>query len=179
IGEGANDVLRAFIVGLYGLRDVGLELKGVLDALMNPFGNLGKLGGFASRRIGGLFEPHNVETRAAALQEEAASLGKLIGTFGSTVERLLRRYQESIFDRQYQLGRTADAAIELYVSSCVLNRLDRLLRDEHASDTERTRDLRVGRYYLLTAARRIRRNLADLWDNDDAETTRIANLALT
>jgi hypothetical protein len=178
IGEGANDVLRAFIVGLYGLRDVGLELKGVLDALMNPFGNLGKLGGFASRRIGGLFEPHTVEVRSAALQEDAASLGKLIGTFGSNVERLLRRYQESIFDRQYQLGRVADAAIELYVSSCVLNRLDRLLRNEQVGDAERARDLKVGRYYLLTAARRVRRNLADLWDNDDDATTPVANLAL-
>jgi acyl-CoA dehydrogenase family protein 9 len=185
IGEGANDVLRAFIVGLYGLRDVGLELKGVLDALMNPFGNLGKLGGFASRRIGGLFEPHHVEVRSAALQEEAARLGKLIATFGANAERLLRRYQESIFDRQYQLGRIADAAIELYVSSCVLNRLDRLLREDHsgtdghAAEAQRRRDLKVGRYYLLTAARRVHRNLADLWDNDDDETTPIANLVLT
>jgi acyl-CoA dehydrogenase family protein 9 len=178
IGEGANDVLRAFIVGLYGMRDVGLELKGVLDALMNPFGNLGKLGGFASRRIGSLFEPHAVNVRAGALQDDAASLGKLIATFGSHVERLLRRYQESIFDRQYQLGRIADAAIELYVSSCVLNRLDHLLSHGHDGAAHASRDVQVGRYYLLTAARRIHRNLADLWDNEDDETTRIANLVL-
>jgi hypothetical protein len=38
--------------------------------------------------------------------------------------------------------------------------------------------MQIGRYYLQTAARRIRRALADLWDNDDEETTRIANLAL-
>ena len=37
IGEGANDVLRAFIA-LVGMRDVGMELEGALDALMNPFG---------------------------------------------------------------------------------------------------------------------------------------------
>jgi acyl-CoA dehydrogenase family member 9 len=178
IGEGANDVLRAFIVGLYGMRDVGLELKGVLDALMNPFGNLGKLGGFASRRIGSLFEPHAVHVHSAALHDDAANLGKLIATFGSNVERLLRRYQESIFDRQNQLGRVADAAIELYVSSCVLNRLDHLLSHDHSSDSNHARDVQVGRYYLLAAARRIRRNLADIWDNDDEQTTRIANLAL-
>jgi hypothetical protein len=39
IGEGANDVLRAF-AALVGMRDVGLELKGVPDALMNPFRHL-------------------------------------------------------------------------------------------------------------------------------------------
>ncbi|HET6882761.1 MAG TPA: acyl-CoA dehydrogenase family protein, partial [Pirellulales bacterium] len=181
IGEGANDVLRAFIVGLYGMRDVGLELKGVLDAITNPFGglgNLGRIGGFASRRISSLFAPQRVEVRSNVLEDDAAQLAKLISTFGSNVERLLRRYQEAVFDRQYQLGRIADAAIELYVSSCVLNRLDRLLRDPHVAESERATDLQVGRYYVLTAARRIRRHLADLWDNDDDETTRVANLVL-
>jgi acyl-CoA dehydrogenase family protein 9 len=178
IGEGANDVLRAFIVGLYGMRDVGLELKGVLDAVTNPFGggNLGRIGGFASRRIGSLFATPLVEVRSSVLADDAAQLGKLISTFGSHVERLLRRYQESVFDRQYQLGRVADAAIELYVSSCVLNRLDRSLGDPHVAERQRLNDLQVGRYYLLTAARRIRRNLADLWDNEDDATTRVANL---
>ena len=181
IGEGANDVLRAFIIGLYGMRDVGLELKGVLDAIMDPFSNLGnfaRIGGFASRRLGAFFGPPRVQVHSALLEHDAANLAKLVAAFGSNVERLLRRYQESIFDRQYQLGRIADAAIELYVSSCVLNRLDRLLRDDHADDTHRAHDLSVGRYYLLTAGRRIRRNLADLWDNDDDETTRVANLLL-
>jgi hypothetical protein len=113
------------------------------------------------------------------LQDDAASLGKLIATFGSNVERLLRRYQESVFDRQYQLGRIADSAIELYVSSCVLNRLDHLLSHSHTDGAHASHDLQIGRYYLLTAARRIRRNLSDLWDNDDDQTTRIANLLAT
>jgi alkylation response protein AidB-like acyl-CoA dehydrogenase len=179
IGEGANDVLRAFIIGLYGMRDVGLELKGVLEAITNPFGgNLGRIGGFASRRIGSLFGPPRVAVRSAELEQDAARLGKLIGTFGSHIERLLRRYQEAIFDRQYQLGRVADAAIELYVSSCVLNRLDRALRDPHPDLRQRADDLSLGRYYLLTAGRRVRRQLADLWDNDDDATTRIANMPL-
>ncbi len=174
IGEGANDVLRAF-VALVGMRDVGLELKGVLEAIMSPLGNFGKLGGFASRRLGALVSSPSVAVRSSELETDAGQLGKLIGTFGSNVERLLRRYREGIVDRQYQLGRVADAVIELYVSSCVLNRLDRLLRDARGDETRQGRDLVTGRYYLLTAARRIRRNLADLWDNDDEATTRLAN----
>ena len=35
IGEGANDVLRVF-TALVGMRDVGLELKSVLDAAKQP-----------------------------------------------------------------------------------------------------------------------------------------------
>ena len=177
IGEGANDVLRAF-AALVGMRDVGLELKGVLDAVMNPLANFGKLSGFAGRRLTSMFGPPAVEVRSSALEADADHLARLIGSFGSNVEKLLRRYQESILERQYQLGRAADAAIELYVSSCVLNRLDALLRDDQLAPEELARDLSIGRYYLQTAGRRIRRTLADLWDNDDEQTTRVANLAL-
>jgi alkylation response protein AidB-like acyl-CoA dehydrogenase len=174
IGEGANDVLRAF-VALVGMRDVGMELKSVLDAISSPLSNLGKLGGFAGRRLGALFVSPEVVVRATELENDAARLGKSIGVLGSNVERLLRHYREAIVDRQYQLGRVADAAIELYVSSCVLNRLDQTLRDAHADERRQRRDLAVGRYYLQAASRRIRRNLADLWDNDDDDTTRLAN----
>jgi hypothetical protein len=184
IGEGANDVLRVFI-GLVGMRDVGLELKGVLDALMNPFGNLGRLGSFASRRVESFFNPPEVRVRSAELQDDAAELSRLVGIFGGSVERLLRREREAVLDRQYQLARIADSATELYVSACVLNRLEFLLgahghhNGQHDSDdAQRRRDLGAGRYYLLSAARRIRRNLEELWDNDDAETTRAANLVL-
>ena len=53
--------------------------------------------------------------------------------FGSNVERLLRAYREGIVDREYQLGRIGEAAIELYVSGCVLRRLDAILAQaEHA-----------------------------------------------
>jgi hypothetical protein len=165
-------------VALVGMRDVGLELKGVLDAIMNPLANLGKLGGFAGRRLTSMFGPPAVEVRSSALAEDAERLARLVALFGSNVEKLLRRYQESILERQYQLGRVADAAIELYASSCVLHRLDAQLRDHQLAADEPARDQQIGRYYLQTAGRRIRKSLADLWDNDDEETTRAANLAL-
>ena len=178
IGEGANDVLRAFIA-LVGMRDVGLELKGVLDALKSPLGNLSFLGSFASRRLASMVHAPEVRVRSMELADEAQSLGKLVGSLGSNVERLLRRYRESVLDRQYLLGRVADAATEIYVASCVLNRLDALLRDSHISARELERSLVIGRYYLTTSARRVRRNLADLWDHDDEETTKAANLLLS
>ncbi len=177
IGEGANDVLRVFSA-LVGMRDVGLELKGVLNALMNPLGNISKIGGFASRRIGSMLSAPEVQVRSTELQDDAARIGRLVGALGAQVERLLRKYQESVMDRQYQLARISDVATELYVSGCVLNRLDALVRDPHADEGARSRGLKLGRYYLKTAGRRIRRNLADLWDNDDDDTTRIANLVL-
>jgi acyl-CoA dehydrogenase family protein 9 len=177
IGEGANDVLRVFSA-LVGMRDVGLELKGVLNALMNPLGNITKIGGFASRRIGSLLSSPEVAVRSTELQDDAARVGRLVGALGTNVERLLRKYQEGVMDRQYQLGRVAEVATELYVSGCVLNRLDALLRDHHVDEGARQRGLKLGRYYLQTAARRMNRSLADLWDNDDDATNNIANMML-
>ncbi|HEX3872477.1 MAG TPA: acyl-CoA dehydrogenase family protein [Pirellulales bacterium] len=177
IGEGANDVLRAFMA-LVGMRDVGLELQGVLNAVMNPVGNLGRIGRFASRKVGSLLASPNVKVRSTALQDDAQALGRLVGTFGSNVEALLRKHREEVLDRQYQQGRVADAAAELYVSASVLNRLDALMHDEGVSESERQSQLATGRYYLLTAGRRIRANLAALWDNDDEATTQLANEVL-
>jgi acyl-CoA dehydrogenase family member 9 len=165
IGEGANDVLRAF-VGLVGMRDVGLELKGVLDALSHPIKHFAKISGFAGRKFESFFRSPEVSVHRGELANDAERLGAAVASFGSNVERLLRTYREEIVDRQYQLGRVADAAIELFVSACVLRRLDMGGTDQHSI---------AGHYYLRSADRRIRRALADLWDNDDQMRSEVAD----
>jgi acyl-CoA dehydrogenase family member 9 len=176
IGEGANDVLRAF-VALVGMRDVGLELKGVLDAFSSPIKHFSKIGGFAGRKLEGLFRSPEVRVHHGQLESDAARLGHAVATFGSNVERLLRTEREAIVDRQYQQGRIADAAIELYVSACVVRRLDAISGQSHdaAAEHELQRHLTAGRYYLHSANRRIRHALAELWDNDDNLTTETAD----
>ena len=176
IGEGANDVLRVF-TALVGMRDVGLELKGVLDAARRPLRNLGKLSSFAGRKIESYFSSPTVDVHNSELESDAIRLGRLIGTFGSQVEAVLRRYQESVLDRQYQLARIADSANELYASACVLRRLDKLL-GHGPLDAAGKLELATGRFYLLTAERRVNHNLDSLWVNDDDETTKLADLVL-
>ena len=181
IGEGANDVLRAF-TALVGMRDVGLELEGVLNAIYKPLGNFSRLGRFAGRKLGSMLVAPSVPVRSSELEADAANLGRLVGSLGSHVERLLIAHQKEIVDRQYQLGRIADAATEIYVSACVLNRLDHLIRrhaGNHRDDEAQLRlDLETGRYYLSTASRRIKQALAATGDNDDAAATSLANRIL-
>jgi len=177
IGEGANDVLRAF-TALVGMRDVGLELQGIRDAIYSPLGNLSRLGRFTGRKLGALLVSPTVTVRSSELEPEAHELGRLVSSLGSNVQRLLVQYQLGIVDRQYQLGRIADAATEIYVSACVLNRLDFLLRNSHDHNGNLRLDLETGRYYLRTARRRIKQSLAALGDNDDEATTALANRVL-
>jgi acyl-CoA dehydrogenase family protein 9 len=177
IGEGANDVLRAF-TALVGMRDVGLELQSIRDAIYSPLGNLSRLGRFTGRKLGALLVAPSVSVRSTELETEAGELGRLVSLLGSNVERLLVQYQLGIVDRQYQLGRVSDAATEIYVSACVLNRLDALIRNAHDHDAGLRLHLETGRYYLRTARRRIRQALASLWDNDDEATTALANRTL-
>ena len=67
--------------------------------------------------------------------------------------------------------RIADIAIDLYVSSCVLARLDHMLArgagNGKASADEPYADVTSGRYFLTLAFRRIRERFAALDDNDD------------
>jgi hypothetical protein len=166
-----------------GMRDVGLELKGVLEAISNPFKHFSRIGGFAGRKLEAMFRSPEVHIRSGELASDAEQLGHTVNLFGSNVERLLRTYREDVVDRQYQLGRIADAAIELYVSGCVIRRMDWLLQQghngHHELDSKRlSQNLLSGSYYLRTAQRRIRRALADLWDNDDPFTTEVADSLL-
>jgi acyl-CoA dehydrogenase family protein 9 len=178
IGEGANDVLRAF-TALVGMRDVGIELEGVLKAIKSPLGNLSRLGRFAGRKLGSLLVSPPIQVRNMELEEDAALLARAIGTLGSNVERLLATYQKDILDKQHLLARVADTATELYVSACVLNRLEQLLRQHKISANERRLGLLSGRYYLKTARRRMAKSMKDLWENDDEETNALANFMLS
>lgn len=177
IGEGANDVLRVF-TALVGMRDVGKTLEGILQGLHHPLGNLAPLARFAGRKLGALLTPPLVRVRNSELESDAAAVAWLVRSLGMQVEWLLRTYQLEILDRQFQLARCADAATEIYVSACVVNRLDHLLRDHHLEESDKLEALATGRYYLQTARRRIERNFKDLRDHDDAATVALANRVL-
>jgi hypothetical protein len=150
----------------------------VLDAIQNPIGGFGTIAGFVTRRMGSMLASPLVPVRSSVLEPDAEQLGRLVGQFGAHVERLLRTYRETIMDRQYQLARVADSAMELYVSSAVLNRLDATLHNPSQDAAQCDRDLKTGRYYLQAAARRIRQNFSAMWNNDDEGTTAVADQLL-
>jgi alkylation response protein AidB-like acyl-CoA dehydrogenase len=181
IGEGANDVLRAFIA-LVGMRGVGLQLKGVLDAFQHlgqqPFKELGTLWRFGRDQVESLFTVPDIPVRSAGLRGPAHRLGRRVRDFGMAVQRLLRTYREEVLQMQYLQERLADAACDLYASSCTLSRLDHVLTTGNGNPDEVQREAAAGTYFLTLANRRIRQNLAALADNDDPMTTATADAFL-
>jgi acyl-CoA dehydrogenase family member 9 len=196
IGEGANDVLRSFIA-VVGMRGVGESLKDVLSAFKSPFANVGTLWKFGTSQVAARFTVPEVPVRNSALHSEAAALGARVRDFGRAIVDVLRHFRAlalrnggggdedtriigEVMKRQYIHERVAEAACELYASSCTISRLDQLLTVANGSvaTKEMQANIVAGRYFLKIANRRIRQHLAALWDNDDLLTTNAADAAL-
>ena len=173
IGEGANEVLKAFIA-LVGMREIGEGLKATLDGLKRPGSFLPTFWKFTRSHFGAMIQTPVVPVATPMLRPMAEALGRRIGRFGRTVERLLIANREAILDRQYIQERIADAAIALVTSACTLSRWDRSESLEQATPAERS----AAELYLRMANRRFDESLRGLGQNDDRLTSEAANTAL-
>ena len=176
IGEGANDVLKAF-VAVVGCRGPGEYLKGLRDDVMGGRWSLRKLG--AAIGVGAsLAAPWlttstpDVPVHSPDLRDDAHTLGKLVREFGLKLPHVFMGLKDEAKFVQAQLvhERLADIAIDLYVGSCVLSRLDHLMSKagSNGKPDDPFADVSAGRYFLKLAFRRIQERFAALDDNDDA-----------
>ncbi len=177
VGEGANDVLRAFIA-MVGIKPVADQFLKVKDALSNPIKQIGTLLSFGGGQLMARLSTPDVPVKSQQLRDQARHLGSRVREFSLAVQKALMTHREEILFRQYVQERLADAACELYASACVLSRLDSLLSLGNGKVQEIERDVQIGRYFLRLADRRIRQCLTALTSNDDSETTRTADMVL-
>ncbi len=173
IGEGANEVLKAFIA-LVGARETGERFKAAYDRLKNPATTLSAIWSFGKDRLSRSMKAPLVPVRTHALQPFAAALARRTTRFGAAVERALIVHREAILDRQYVQERLADMAIALVTSGCVVARLDHQLETGSA----RPSDQAAAELYLHLAGRKFDSSLASMRSNDDGMLTRAANSAL-
>jgi acyl-CoA dehydrogenase family member 9 len=173
IGEGANEVLKAFIA-LVGMRQVGEGLKATMEGLKRPSRLVPTLWRFGRDRLVRLARPPVIPIASATLRPAADSLARRVARFGWAVERALVKHREAILERQYVQERIAEAAIALVTASCTLARLDRALAGRTSTELERA----SGPLYLRMANRRFDQALHELDHNDDPQTTAAAEAAL-
>jgi acyl-CoA dehydrogenase family member 9 len=167
IGEGSNEVLTSFIA-LVGMRGPGMEFKEIYDTMMKPSRDrMGKAWTAGKNRLGAAMRIPDVPVRSEQLHTTARQLGRLIWRFNFAVNRALITYREPILEMQLVQERIADAAMDLFASTCVLSRWDAELQFARRNGDSASADDSAADLFLRQSFRRIRRFLGELNDNDD------------
>jgi alkylation response protein AidB-like acyl-CoA dehydrogenase len=169
IGEGSNEVLRAFI-GAVGLRDVGIQLKNLKERLGSSLFDAGTwkdLFSISSR----YFTSPSVPVKSKQLKKAAHSLSRNVKDFGFAVFKVLYTYGEGVVDKQLDLNRLAEAAMALYTSTAVIGRLDQAIQ----SNTLAPNELACGLYYCEIASRKLQANLSELFDPLDRTLEKVSD----
>jgi alkylation response protein AidB-like acyl-CoA dehydrogenase len=173
IGEGANEVLKAFIA-LVGMRDIAEGFKSALEELKRPSRMVPTLWKLGRERFVRRVNPPTIPVASGMLRPAADALARRVAQFGRAIEWTLIKHREAVLERQYVQERIAEAAIALVTASCTLARLDRELASGAATPASRN----AGELYLRMANRRFDQSLRDLAHNDDGLTTETADAAL-
>jgi hypothetical protein len=177
IGEGANDVLKAF-VAVMGSRAPGMKLDRIRKSSL-------KLAGWAFGHLWRwtIFSPKpSIPVQSAELCDFAQSLAREVKRFGLNLPWIFKMCgtEARFIEAQYLHERLADVAIDLYVGSCVLSRLDQMLTKGavNGSKVDHDAEIEAGKQFLRIAFRRIDQNIKALYRHDDEATTKAANAAL-
>jgi hypothetical protein len=155
IFEGTNEILRLFIA-LNGIQGPAERLTEIGSALRRPLRNLGLISGFAASRVRSAFG--TTSTLDVELHERLAPhkeyLEKHVSELHAATERVIRRYRREIVDRQQELERLSDMAVELFATACALARTQTLIDERGAGACARELDLCD--LFVVRAGRRFR-----------------------
>lgn len=157
IGEGSNEVLRAFIASV-GLREAGMNLKEIKDTK--------DFKGFVASFKNYLFV-QTITVKNKRLRQDAAALAFAVKRFGWACFRALYRYREEVIEKQLVLNRLTNAVIALYTVSAVISRLDGGTADEL--------ELAKGRLYNELALKELKNELDHLFDPIDASIEKLSD----
>ena len=171
IFEGTNEILRLFI-SLNGIKEPADRMKELGVALRQPLKNLGLLSEYAASRLKSRLgaTPTLDVALHARLRTHAQFFEKHVAELKDHSERLIFAYRKEILERQQELERLADMAIELFATACVLARTQQLL--EQRGEARCERELALCDLFVVEAGRRFRANRITLQSPQD-ETRRL------
>ncbi|HUQ46429.1 MAG TPA: acyl-CoA dehydrogenase family protein [Gemmatimonadaceae bacterium] len=173
IFEGTNEILRLFI-SLNGIQGPAAQLKELGIALRRPLQNLGLISGFAASRLAsrlGATPTLDVELHER-LAPHARHFEKHVAELKESAERLIRAYRREIVERQQELERLSDMAIELFATACVLARTQQLLVAR--GEPQCARELALCDLFVVEAGRRFRASRLNLESAQDDVRRRVA-----
>ncbi len=174
IGEGSNEVLRAFI-GAVGLRDVGKQLEAIAGILHNPRTGFQNLTRFGRHHLNLLFRAPLIPIQSKEIALEGHQLGRAIRRLGMVIPWLLAKHRENIIEQQIILDRLATITIAIYTATAVLSKLDSDLIQTGEKSCNMANDLVVGKFYCHEAFTTIDRCLDSLFQNYDATVEAVSD----
>jgi alkylation response protein AidB-like acyl-CoA dehydrogenase len=177
IFEGTNEVLRLYIA-LSGLKDLGRSLSDIKSAVddifNNPIKGFGVLTDYAEKRLTqatGVGRDKISTEMPQPLREAADIYERYTVELGRASGHLLRKHGKSIADRQHDLKRIADFAIDLFVGLCVLSRAAALSR---APGEPGAQAAGLARIFAQQAKRRMANIVRRITRNEDEDMNRLA-----
>lgn len=173
IGEGSNEVMRAFIA-VVGMRDVGMQLKAVKEGFAHPIENWNDIKKFGLQSIY-RFRGPKVPVKSKLLKTQADQLSNSIRRFGNAVLKLLATHREEILEKQLELDRIATCAIALYTTTAVLSKLDADLARVNGNEKELGNDVAVAKLYCRMAFEQIEDQLGQIHHNYDQEIEKVSD----
>lgn len=181
IFEGTNEILRLF-VALAGLKDAGralTELKSAVDDIFNnPIKGFGVLSGYAGQRLSqatGVGRDRIASRLPPELADARATLEKYASELAQASDYVLRKFGKGVVDRQHELKRVADIAIDLFVGLCTLSRAATLAAEK---DPAAAQAVQIANVFVQQAKRRMAGNIRRLTKHEDKEIDAIAGFAL-
>jgi acyl-CoA dehydrogenase family protein 9 len=174
IFEGTNEILRVF-VALAGVQMLGDELKAVGRALKDPIAQIGVLSEFAVRKIRRALTDQEFPDIEPPLRKTAARAARYAGALARAAESALRAHGRGIVEREFIQERLAEAAGDLYALIACLSRANTRIREAGAERARR--DILLTRTFGNAAWRRVHRLLRRVEKNQDANLTRVSDLA--
>lgn len=171
IFEGTNEILRLFIA-LNGIQGPAERLKEIGSALRQPVQHLGLISGFAASRLRsalGATPTLDVELDERLVRHKRY-LEKHVAELRTHTERVIQHHRAEIVERQQELERLADMAIELFATACVLARTQRLIEERGAAFCRY--EMELCDLFVVEAGRRFRaRREALLSPQDETRRT--------
>ncbi|KAI6184255.1 hypothetical protein M3Y97_00576400 [Aphelenchoides bicaudatus] len=171
IFEGANDVMRLF-VALTGIKYAGDHLQHTAKEI--KAGGVSTLFNELKRRTFGGTGASFSEVVHPSLKDSAHALDSSIASFGKTIESLLVKHRKKIIDRQYELIRVANAAIDIYSIAAVLSRATYALSQNQEAAKH---DLEVAQLFTRSATKRIQRSLSEASNPNEKDLKQIETIA--
>ena len=177
IFEGTNEILRLY-VALSCLKDVGQNLKesvGAISNLLSDPGNglktLGNLGSRKFSQVTYLGRP-KVEGLNSALSKEEKVLTTHCLDLARASESLVAKHKKGIIERQFELKRLANIAIDLVIGFSVLSRVSSMIEEKGANECQSEID--IASIFTEQASVRIDIELDALKYNQDEKVSGLA-----